>query len=130
MKVVGKQCSWNMGIGISLGLHHVTALSSTRQLQAINLYHYPIYGNTTQLSNTTGFQLKFAQPVAGLKRELVRGGAVHGKVLENGKGVRGNKNWVKMWGSNCIKLVFGLVFPNPVCGAKIASAGAKTSKIF
>ena len=74
MKVVGKQCSWNMGIGISLGLHHVTALSSTRQLQAINLYHYPIYGNTTQLSNTTGFQLKFAQPVAGLKRELVRGG--------------------------------------------------------
>ena len=32
-----------------------------------------------------------AQPVAGLKRGLW-GGAVHGKVLENGKGARGNKH--------------------------------------
>jgi hypothetical protein len=32
---------------------------------------------------------------------------VNGKVLENGKRVRGNKNVGKMWGSNCIKLVFG-----------------------
>ena len=29
-----------MGIGSSLGSHHVTVLSPTRQLQAINLYHY------------------------------------------------------------------------------------------
>ena len=49
--------------------------------------------------------LKIAQPVAGLKREL--GGAVHGKVLENKKGVRGNQNVGQMWGSNCKNVVFG-----------------------
>ena len=51
--------------------------------------------------------LHFAQPVAGLKRGLGGGGAVHGKVLENEKVVRGNQNVGKMWGSNGIKLVFG-----------------------
>ena len=50
---------------------------------------------------------------------------MHGKVLENGKGVCGYKNWVNMWGSNGIKLVFGLVFPNPVCGAKICFSRGK-----
>ena len=56
-----------MGIGISLGAHHVTAFSSTRQLQAINLYNYHTIFQTvtiqptsynprinTCLSNTTG----------------------------------------------------------------------------
>ena len=33
----GRKNSQNMGIGISLGSHHVTAVSSTRQLQAISL---------------------------------------------------------------------------------------------
>jgi len=37
----------------------------------------------------------------------LEGGAVHGKVLENGKGVRGNKNVGKMWCVNGIKLVLG-----------------------
>ena len=32
---------------------------------------------------------------------------MNGKVLENRKRVRRNKNVGKMWGSNCIKLVFG-----------------------
>ena len=35
------------------------------------------------------------------------GGAVHGKVLENEKVVRGNQNVGKMWDSNGIRLVFG-----------------------
>ena len=52
--------------------------------------------------------LYIAQPVAGLKRELGGGGgAVHGKVLENEKGVRGNQNVGQMWGSNCKNVVFG-----------------------
>ena len=63
----------------------------------------------------------FDLPVASLKRGLQWGGAVHRKVLENGKRGRGNQNVGTMWDSNGIKLVFD----NQLYGAAISKVGVK-----
>ena len=87
--------------------------------------------SATALCGTTGIYCIFWPARSWLKTWAWKGGAVHGKVLENGKGVRGNQNVGKMWCVNGIKLVLGpgvsqIRFAVP----KIASAGAKKSKIF
>ena len=63
--------------------------------------------SATALCGTTGIYCIFWPARSWLKTWAWKGGAVHGKVLENGKGVRGNQNVGKMWCVNGIKLVLG-----------------------